>query len=186
MRPVARGKRKFRGGFTLMEGMATVVVLAILGSITSFVILEAVDAFTDAGTSAQLHAEASIAVDRIVRELREIDLDSGASGIAPDIDNVSPSWIDWTDGDGDQYVLGLIGSDVQFQVDGGPMAVLLSNVSAFTVSTFDEDNVQLAGNLTGDSCDPIRRVAVDLTLDRNGVSESMRAKAYIRSTISLE
>jgi hypothetical protein len=80
-----------------MESMATVAVLAIMGSITSFLILDAVDGYTDASTSAQLHSELSIALDRAVREIRMIELDAYATGIAPNIDDVTPTTIIWTE-----------------------------------------------------------------------------------------
>ena len=44
-------------GFTLIESMATVSVLGILGSIASFMILNSVSGYTEAATAAQLHAD---------------------------------------------------------------------------------------------------------------------------------
>jgi prepilin-type N-terminal cleavage/methylation domain-containing protein len=173
-----------RRGFTLIESMATIAVLAVLGSIASFIILEAVDGYSDTSTSAQLHTEMSIGLDRAVRELRMIELDSAAAGIAPNINDVTPSSIIWTDGDSDLYKLELSGSDLVMQIDGGPSAVLLSAVTAFQVKAYDEDNAQLAGTLTDAACDPIRRVGLEVTLQRDGTSETLRTKAYIRSTMS--
>jgi Tfp pilus assembly protein FimT len=168
-----------------MESMATVAVLAIMGSITSFLILDAVDGYTDASTSAQLHAELSIALDRAVREIRMIELDTYATGIAPNITDVSPTTIIWTDSDVDSYLLQLSDTDLILQVDSGPAAVLLANVTAFSVTTYDEDNAQLAASLTGDQCDDIRRVALEVTVERGGVSESLRTRTYIRTTQTL-
>jgi hypothetical protein len=165
--------------------MATVSVLAILGSITSFLILDAVDGYTDASTSAQLHAELSIALDRAVREIRMIELDSSASVLAPNITDVTPTTIIWTDSDVDSYLLQLSDSDLILQVDSGAAAVLLSNVTAFSVTTYDEGDIQLAATLTGDECDDIRRVVLNVTVERGGVSESLRTRAFIRSTMSL-
>jgi hypothetical protein len=168
-----------------MESMATVAVLAIMGSLTSFLILDAVDGFTDASNSAQLHAELSVALDRAMREIRMIELDTYATGVAPNIDDVTPTTIIWTDSDVDSYLLQLSDSDLVLQIDSGPAAILLANVTAFSVTTYDEDNSQLAASITGDSCDAIRRVELEVTVERGGVSESLRTRAFVRSTMTL-
>ncbi len=180
--------RYSRRAFTLIESMATIVVLATMGSVASFLILDAVDGYTSAGNSAQLHAELSIAMDRAVRELRSIPVDAGAPAAgSPDITSVTTSAIDWEDTGGDAYQLSYDSGAKQLTlaIDGGGPAILLSDVTACTISTYDEDNTPLAASLSGDACDPIRRVQIVVTLQRGGVSESLRVRTYIRSTMSL-
>ena len=172
--------RNVRRGFTLIEAIATIVVLAIIGSIASLLILTAVDGYTDAATTAQLHMEASTAMDRIVRELRKVPLDSGAAGVAPDINDVTPTSITW----GANGELSLTGNKLQLTTSGPPLGDLLDDVSAFTVQTYDEDNAALGETLTGAACDPIRRIELDLTLQRGDVSTSLRTKLFVRSTMS--
>jgi prepilin-type N-terminal cleavage/methylation domain-containing protein len=173
-----------RRAFTLIESMATVAVLATLGSIASFLILDAVDGYSEAATSAQLHAELSIALDRLLREVRHIELDSGATGIAPNITGVSSTSTTWQDSDADSYSFAKSASVIDLQVDGGASAVLLSDVSGLTVRAFDEDNTELGLPLAGAACDAVRRISVEISLLRNGVSESLRSKVFIRSTMS--
>ncbi len=167
-------------GFTLIESIATMVVLAVLGSITSMLILTEVDGYSDAATSAQLHGEASIALDRAVRELRKIDLDSAAAGVAPNISSVTATSIAWEPNSS----LSLSGAQLMFVDNGAAAAIMLADVTAFSVGTYDEDNAALAASLTGDACDPIRRIVLDVTLARSGASESLRPKLFIRSTLS--
>lgn len=166
--------------------MAAVAVLSVLASIASFLILGAVDSYLDASTSTQLHAEASIAMDRIMRELRKIELDSAASGIAPNITTTNPAWMEWQDSDSDLYQLLWAGSALKLTVDGGAFADLLSDVTAFSVKTFDQDNTQLGDSLTGDDCDGIRRIEIEMTLERGGVSDTLRCRTFIRSTMALD
>ncbi|MHC4127985.1 MAG: type II secretion system protein [Planctomycetota bacterium] len=173
-----------RRAFTLIESMATLAVLATLGSGASFLILDAVDGYTEAATSAQLHAEISIAMDRIIREVRKIELDSGASGVAPNIVGVGDTYVAWQDSDADNYSFTLSGGALFLQIDGVGGSTLLTDVSAVTVKAFNEDNTEIALPLAGAACDPVRRISVDITLTRNGVSESQRSKVFIRSTMS--
>jgi prepilin-type N-terminal cleavage/methylation domain-containing protein len=176
------GPRPHRG-FTLVESMAAVAVLSVLASIASYLILDNVGQCMDAATAAQLHSELAVAMDRATRELRKIDLDAGAGGVAPDIETVLPTYIEWEDQDGDQYWLLLSGGELRLKIDGGVSARLMSDVTALTVSTYDEDNTQLGWILGGATCDPIRRVQVEVTAVRNGVTESLRTKVFIRSTM---
>lgn len=184
---MTRAKQGRRRGFTLVESMASVVVLGVLASIASYLIVDSVDKCMDAMTAAQLHSELSVALDRVERELRKIDLDAGAGGIAPDITDVTvvgpTQKVVWEDPIPTVYQLSLSGSTVQLKVAGGTLATLLTDVTAFTITVYNESNASIGLPLTGAGCDPIRRIQVDVTVTRNGVSESLRAKAFIRSTM---
>ena len=65
----------------------------------------------------------------------------------------------------------------------GAAALLLSDVTACTITAFDQDNTQLGASLSGAGCDAIRRVSVSVTVQRNGISETLRTRVYIRSTM---
>jgi hypothetical protein len=164
--------------------MATVAVLAALGSIASFLIMDAVDDYSETASTAQLHAELSIAMDRLIREVRHIELDGSASGVAPHIVGLGSTYVAWQDSDSDNYSFTLSGGVIYLQIDGVAGAVLLTDVSAVDVKAYDQDNTELPGPLAGAACDDIRRVSIEITLLRNGVSQSLRSKVFIRSTMS--
>lgn len=163
-------------GFTLVEMIATITVLSVIGTVASGIILHAADGYLDASTTAQLHSELSVAMDRAVRELRKIPLASGV----PAIDAVTATSITWST----DYSLALSGNDLNLTLDGGAAAVLLSDVTALTIQTYDEDNAALAASLAGAACDPIRRIELNLTVERYGVSDSLRTRIFVRSTMS--
>jgi prepilin-type N-terminal cleavage/methylation domain-containing protein len=175
-----RSRGAARGGFTLVESVATIIVLSVLGSAASFLIVNTAEQFTEAADTAQLHAEASAAMERITGELRNIDYDDSATGDAPDISAVTATSIAWND----DWSLALSGDQVLLTEDGGAAAALLDDVSAFTVQTYDESNAALGASLTGDACDPIRRIAITLTVTRNGQSATLRSRVFIRSLMS--
>jgi prepilin-type N-terminal cleavage/methylation domain-containing protein len=168
-----------RRGFTLVEAVATIVVLGALGTAASSILLSATDSYLDAATAAQLHSEASIAMDRAVREVRKIALDSSATSIAPDIDSVTASSITWDT----TSSLSLSGTNLMLAVSGGAAAVLQSDVTAFTVQTYNESNTALGTSLSGSGCDPIRRVSLTITVSRGGVTHTVRSKVFVRSTM---
>lgn len=172
-----------RRAFTLIETIATIVVLAVLGSSASMILLTSTDGYIDAASQGQLSAEASVSLDRIVRELRSIPLDSPAGGLAPDIDTVTVNSITWKDGDGDACSLTLSGTDLMLAVDGQAAAVLQGDVATLSVATFDESNAALAGSLSGATCDAIRRIELTMTLQRSGVAETLRTRLFLRCTM---
>ena len=175
----SRGPRR-RFGFTLIEVVATIVILAAIGTVASNILLTASDGYLDAAGTAQLHNELSIATDRLAREFRQIDLDNDADDIAPDIDEVTASSMTWhTDSS-----VALNGTTLQFVEAGGAAATLLTDVTAFSITTHDEDNDPLAATLSGDQCDAIRRIEITVTQTRFGVSETLRARVFLRSTMS--
>ena len=185
MTPGSEGDlRRHRAAFTLIELIATMVVLAIIGGVSSSIILHNADGYLQASTTSQLHHELSVAMDRIVREVRRIDRDPAVTTIAPHIDAVTDTSISWRDADGDAFSLSLAGGVLRLAADGGPPRVLLEDVVTLTIRTVDDDAALLPASLSGSGCDAIRRVEVSITLARSGISESLTARAFIRSTAS--
>jgi len=179
MRRVARHRRS-HAGFTLVELIAMIAILGALGTGAASIMYTASDGFLQATTRAQLHAETSVALDRIIRELHNIPLDTGATGVAPDIASVTASSITWNT----DYSLSLSGTNLMFSDDGASAAVLLADVTTFTIQTYDESNTALAASLSGTGCDPIRRIQVTITTTRSGISETIRSRAFLRTTVS--
>lgn len=168
----------YRRAFTLIEVLVTITVLAVLGSVASMTMRTSLDSYVAAATQAQLHAELSIAMDRILRELHNTQLKGGAS-VAPNISSVTASSIAWDN----NYSLTLSGGRIMFVENGSAAAIMLDNVTAFTVQTYNESNTALAATLSGAACDPIRRVQIQITLSRAGVTETLRSKLFLRCTM---
>ena len=173
------GRASRRRGFTLVEMVATIAVMAALGTVASTTVLSALNSYLSASTRAQLHTEISMAMDRIVRELQNTQLDTSVSGVAPDIESVSASAITWND----DYSLTLSGGQVFFAENGAAAAPLLSDVTSFGVRAYDESNATLGASLSGSGCDPIRRVRITITMQRSGITETMRTKVFLRCTM---
>ncbi len=162
-----------RRAFTLIEAIATMVVLAVVSAVLSGVVWAAVRSFDEGAEAARMHSEASIAMERMTRDLRAIPL--AASG-TPDISSVAESSITW---DAATRSLSLVGDELVLTVDGTP-AVLLSDVRGFQVRAFDASNAPLATTLSGAATEPVRRLSLELTTARGRASASVRTKVFLR------
>ncbi len=170
---------RHRRAFTLVETIAVMTVLAVLGSLSSALIYTGVLSYRDASTLAQLHEEEATAIGRLAIEFRRIPLNSGAGTMAPLISSVSATSMSWNS----NYSITLSGSQLRFVEAGGAAATLLDNVTAFSIQCYDEANTALAATLSGAACYPIRRIAVSVSVSRQGISDTLRTKLFIRSTM---
>lgn len=168
-----RRSRASRRAFTLVEAIATMVVLAVVSTALSGAVWAAVRSFDEGAESARMHSEASIAMERMTRDLRAIPL--AASG-APDISTVGADSITW---DAGTRSLSLVEGNLVLTVDGTP-AVLLSDVRSFGVRAFDASNAPLATTLSGAATEPVRRLALELTTAHGRASASVRTKIFLR------
>lgn len=166
-----------RRGFTLVELIATIVVLSILGTVSAGIIFTATDGYLSASTTASLHQNAALALDRMTRELREIARDGSNS--VPLINELTASSIRWED-DSELFV---VGSSLVFIENGAPPVALANDVSEFTVRTFDEESESLPLTMSGEACRDVRRIELSLTLARHGVSETVRTRVFVRAAI---
>ena len=155
------------------------VILGAMASVSAGLILRASDAYTRGATGAQLVGELSTGLDRIDRELRRIGR-KGAGAVAPNISSITSSSITWNT----NWSLTFSGGQVLFSEGGSTPVALLRDVSAFSVSAFNESDATLALPLAGAACDPVRRLSVSVTLSRNGQTESLRTKIFLRSTLA--
>jgi prepilin-type N-terminal cleavage/methylation domain-containing protein len=165
--------RRTARGFTLVEAICALTVLSVMGSVSSGLIFAGVRGCRDAAASAQLHEEASVAMEVMMRQLRAVA--KTASG-NPDIPAVTPSSIAFG-----ASSFSASGGDLTWVDSGATGVTLVSNVSGMTVQCYDGNNAALAGSLSGSACNAIRRVSVSLTLTRDGVSETVRSRVFLRS-----
>ena len=168
-----------RRGFTIVESIAVMSVLAVIGSISSALIYTGVTSYRDASTLGQIHEEEATAMARLAVELRKIPLSSSAGTMAPLISSVTAASMAWNT----NYSLTLTGSQLLLVEAGGASSVLLDNVTAFSITCYDESNAAMAASLSGAACYPIRRIAVSFTVSRQGTTDTLRTKFFIRSTM---
>lgn len=170
-----------RSGFTLIESIVTMVILAIIMVMVSRLFLAASQGYTSAAEHGELHTAVSCAMDRIVTELRNARVKSGSSPSSADITSTTASSIAWMDSDGKSRSVTLSGTDLLYSEAGGTGAVLASNISSFSIATFDESNEALATSLSGSATADIRRVQITLVGSHAGVVDTIRTRVFPRA-----
>lgn len=166
-----------RVGFTLVEAIATIVVLGVLGSIAASILFTVSEGYLKASATAQMHNEASSAMERMVRELRNIP--STSAGVS--IDAVQASSITWSGTSG----FSRSGSQLRFS-HAGANYVLANNCTAFQIQTFDHNGNALPAAMNAAQAEHVRRIVLTITLEQNGLSHTVRSGVYVRSAIALD
>jgi prepilin-type N-terminal cleavage/methylation domain-containing protein len=171
-----------RRGFTLVEAIATMVIISVLGSAASMVIARAAGMYAAAATTGQLQAELSAAMDRLEREVRAIRPKAGTPGAA-DLSGATASGLSWTAAGG-ACAISWSGGQLLLAKDGGAAAAILTDVSALSVQCYDESGVALAPTLSAEACEALRRISITATLTRHGSTAMLRSGIYLRSTMT--
>lgn len=176
-----------RHGFSLVEVIAVIVILAVIGGVSSSLILSNVASFTDSSVRMQLHGELSVTLDRLVREFREIDADPAAGPPGPPGPHISEAGERAMRWSGVRAVR-LAGSDLLLSTDGVREDLLCAGVSEFTLAYFDESNRPLlVGGRVADADRPsIRRIALRLSVTRQGLTETLNTRVFIRAAMTGE
>jgi type II secretory pathway pseudopilin PulG len=169
-----------RRAYTIIEAIATITILAAIGTVASSMILSATSAWRDAAVTAQLHDELSTALERIAKELRSIAPDTDAPGPAPLISSLTPTALAYNA----SSALALAGDELTLIDAGAAPVTLLADVSAFSLRAYDDAGAPLATSLAATDCRQIRRIEVQITLRRQGVTHTLRTRIFLRSTMT--
>ncbi len=167
-----------RPGFTLIELLCTVAIVGILGSAMASIIQQAARTSNQANTRAQLAAEGSGAMDRIINRLAQISTRPSTTPPQADIDAMTATSLSFDAGSLLQLTgTNLILRDVEAGDALASTPILLRNVSALTLEARDASNALLAEpvNLTLP-----RQLVVTITLTRAGTSTTLRGRAFLR------
>jgi prepilin-type N-terminal cleavage/methylation domain-containing protein len=173
-----RTMNRARRGFTLVEAIAALTIIGTLGSIASRVVYSSVSSVRDGSDRAELHAEASNAMSTIMTTLR--DLARTSSGGANITSVTSTSIVCNT-----TQTYALSGGTLNFSdtAQGGASQPVLRNVTAFDIKCYDQDGTALATSLSGSGIDPVRRIQVTITVAKNGLTETIRTRTFLRNTM---
>ena len=182
MRKFVKGEE----GFTLIEIVLVLVIVAILAGILIEPLRQGVQTYIGIETRSDLTSQAREATSRIVREMRNIqkkandkpNIDCTTAGDEPTVSRVR--FVDVQDNDIKYY---LSGSNVQ-RMDMNTAAdnILVDKVSSLQFRYFDGNNAELTPSptLSTAQCDNVRRVLVILAMQEGAESVTMTGQAFLR------
>ncbi len=155
-----------RAAFTLVEMIATVTILGIIGAATLPVIESAGTLYAESASMSRSVERASFAIDRASRVLREIPITDTNSGLA--IEHVRSDSIALASGDS----LALSDGRLVITKDGRT-AVLCSDVSRFEIIALGADGI----TRTEGSPEDTRRIMLSLVADGVEIRTSVFPRA---------
>lgn len=166
-------------GFTLIELVCAMSVMGLLSVLAARIISSTADQYVAATVQTELCLEMSTAMERIVQDLRQTRL---KNTLTPDLSSMTGSSIAWTDPDGPKS-LSLNGSDLVL-TDSIASSPLVRGVTSLGVQAYDDSGLALTGILNTAQLAAVRRVEITLTAQRQGVTETLRTRVYLRMLMS--
>lgn len=162
-------------GFTLMEMVVTLTVLALMAAVAAPYLSTGVQAFNETASAVHTLSNIRTAGERLTREIREIRRDAaGNYDIAMPL---SPTGLAFTKSDGETVVIDVAGSVLRLaygSVPGSP--TLVDAVSGFTLSYWQSDGTSPA---TGSG--NVAYIDFELVVSRNGNSYPQRSRVALRN-----
>lgn len=168
-----------RTAFTLIELVCAMSVMAVLSVLVGRIMLDATNQYMAATARSELCIELSTAMERLVGEVRQIRLKNTAT---PDISSITASSISWGDADGTKS-LSLSGTDLVL-ADAIASAPIARHVTSFGVQAYDDTESALPSVPNTSQLASVRRVQLTITAQRQGVSETLRTRVFLRMLMS--
>ena len=162
------GGRRAHRGFTLIELIASMVIMAALAGASASVLMRAGDAFGDATDRRAMVSSASMAMDRVLHQIR----------VTPSLAAVSGTGFECSSG----LVVGLAGSTLELR-DGLGASPLCEGVATFGIVYYDADGAAVNA-ADADAAGRVFRAEVRLVVERGNERFETRGVATPRASFT--
>jgi len=156
-----------RRAFTLIELIASMVIIGVIASVAAPLIGTASDSYVTASDNRSNTERVAFAMDRAVRMLRSAPPTASGSGL-PDIVVATTDDVEFADGS----ELELIGSTLWLTPAGGAASALCAGVTVFALTYLHEDGV------TDTIATPTSTQRIGIRIVANG--QELRSVAFLR------
>ncbi len=148
-------------------------VLSTLGIVSGTLVMNAIGAFSQGSELVDIHNNASLAMERLVRDIRSLPPNANNQ---PDISSFAPSAMTWDNG---SHSIAVQNGQLIYTANGVSRA-LLDNVSSLSLVAYGQNNTKLASTLSGSDCEAIRRIEIAITVAKGDVSNTIRTRIFLR------
>ena len=163
-----------KNGFTLIELILVITIIGIIAGVVGFVLFGAVDAWTFKFNRADLLADGRLAMNRMVREIREIkNRGNVTTAKSSEFRFINTSDVDI------KYKLDK--GDLLNRTEDGTKNLLAEDVSDLTFTYFDSDGATIDKPDTNPDATDIRRVRINLCLTKNGENVYLQSDSVPRN-----
>ena len=151
-------------GFTLIEVIATLVLVGIVGVLATFGVVNLTNGYVQSVSNNASSSKAAVALNRIYRELSTLDAITTAEQHSILFSR-----------EGDEVGIALIGNAVRMRVGevttADPGAILIDNVDSFSLAYFQDD-----GSVWDDTqnINQLAKITVEFILSNNGTPVTFR------------
>jgi len=160
-------------GFTLIELVIVIMVIGVIAGVVGYVLLTTVDAWTFKFNRSDLLWDGRLAVNRMVREIREVKR-------AANVTTASASQFRFTDVSDVDIIYSRRSTDLNRTADG-TANVLAENVSSLTFTYYDSSGNTIAAPVVSPGNTDIRRVRINLTFTKNGENVYLQSDSVPRN-----
>jgi len=157
-------------GFTLVELVIVIVIIGIITGIIGSILLGAIDAWTFKFNRADLLSNGKLAMNRMVREMRQVKNRAKVT-------TADPSEFSFENIDSVDITYALSGTDLD-RTEDETTNTLAEDVSSMSFTYFDAVGAEIETPTVAPGATDIRRIRINLTLTKNGEN------LYLQSDIS--
>jgi len=169
--------RPTQSGFTLLEMVLSVVVIGIMAGILAPLFANVLSAGTSAASSVESMASVSMAMQRLQRELRQIDYDSASAAYLCDILSSTELRCYKNDAMPTQFHISYAAKSLNLAYSSPPASSrLLGNVSNFQLRFLDQ-----YGNVTT-LASALSQIEISISVDDDKYTDilSLRSRVVLR------
>ncbi len=161
-------------GFTLIELVIVITIIGIITGVVAFTLLGAVDAWTFKFNRSELLSDGRLAMNRMVREIREIK----NRGNVTKAKSSEFRFINTSDVD---IKYKLDNGDLLNRTEDGTKNLLAEYVSDLTFTYFDSSGATIAIPDTSPDATDIRRIRIDMTFTKSGENVYLQSQSVPRN-----